>query len=267
MFKNNLPKSKYKNHSSNNNNIVTYTNKYNNKNKHNIICNKSIMDNYKQKMLYKYIDKCKKQINKNYSNSNIKTYNCKTVKNMNNKFYESPNKKNNNLYKIIMSKTVRKNNCDSMDDINNINKSNLGNLFNNNTINNITIYNNNNNSCERKTKNICYCFPDNKFRKIRGLSKDHIIKNFESIKTIRFRNFKNNTVNRSVFNFTKLNNYLTYLSIFIKNNENKSDLSTDRIKKKMILFKKKINLKILLLMLIIINGFGSRLKLNYIFIE
>ncbi len=228
MFKNNLPKNKYKNHSSNNN-IVTYTNKYNNKKKHNIICNKSIMDNYKQKMLYKYIDKCKKQINKNYSNSNIKAYNCKTVKNMDNKFYESPNKRNNNIYNIIMSKTVKKNDCDSKDDIN---KSNLGNLFNNNTINNNTIYNINNNSCERKAKNICYCFPDNKFRKIRGLSKDHIIKNFESIKTIRFRNVKNKTVNRSVFNFTKLNNYLTYLSIFIKNNENKSDLSTDRMRKK-----------------------------------
>lgn len=219
MLKSNITRIKNKNHQSNISNLYSYANRYANKNT--IIIQNTAKDNNKHKNLYKYIQKDKHHTNKSISNNNIKTKKYRNIKDNENTLHQIHNKKNINYLHNANKTIINNNNGNSLDDANKINLRNKSNNI---------IYNNN--FCERKTRNICYCFPDNKLRKIKGLSKDNIIKNFESKRISRLRSMKNKYINLSYFKFEKSNNnYLTYLSTIIKNNDNnRYELSTDRIR-------------------------------------
>lgn len=174
------------------------------------IFEKYIIENNKLKLLYKFI-----KIEKPKSNTNIKTQKIKCIKELDNTIYNSSNKNMNYIFNI---------NNTYVSYINNMPKEEIRQKsLEKNVINNIYI--NDKNNLESKTKyskNDWYCFPDNKLRKIKGLSK-------ESKKLLKYVNIKNKKqMNKRYLDAAKINNYFTYMSNYIKTIEDNQNVSTER---------------------------------------
>lgn len=182
----------------------------NNNNKKKKIFEKFINQN-KLKILNKFIKKEKQK-----SNTNIKTEKIKCIKELDNTIYNSSNKNMNYIFNI---------NNTYVNYINTMPKEAIKQKsFEKNIINNI--YTNDKSNLESKTKysrNDWYCFPDNKLRKIKGLSKG-------SKKLLKYVNIKNKKqMNKRYLDASKINNYFTYISNYNKTIiEDNQNLSTER---------------------------------------
>ena len=198
---------------------------------------KNIIEKNKNKnlCLTKYINKYNnKDKNNHYNNLVIKKYN--NIKDNSKNIYNYKNKNHiNNIYNIKLKydynyyfgDQIRKR---TFDDDNNQKYEIYNKTYNNNY--NFGTYKCTNSSFDRKISKYFYYFPDNKFIRVKGLSRDKIFYRFKkkgNKKIFGYTNRKGSPYfNKEILYNSKLFNYFTDLSTYLyKNNEFKS-LSTER---------------------------------------
>ena len=212
---------KYNNHSKDYNYLESKINQKNIQN-HSINQNsykKNIVENNKINILClsKYINKDSRPT-KNINNIKIKKF-----KQLKESYDNINNQENTNehIYDINNNININYNN-------NSPEKKNIKNLENNSSD---TTHIKAKNIFNKKVSNYYYCFPDHKFRKINGLSKDEILKNFKKQKNyhnksvLKFINIKNQETSYNKYEVPSNIKYY-YTNLKKKNNENKN-LSTE----------------------------------------
>ena len=189
--------------------------------KQNIIINgnkKNNIEKNKKKNLYlsKYINKFNLNDIKNHHN-NLMTKKFSYLKE-----YSKNKNKNyiNNIRNIIFNNEY-------------INKKSDNNIQNNEFYNNKQtngqnneIYNNTQSSFDKKISKYFYCFPDNKFIKV--IKKDKIRDNKRLLEYVNIK--RKRKIYKHFVDISKLNNYYTDLSNFLKNKNESKSLSTERSK-------------------------------------
>lgn len=194
--------------------LIKSSSKHNNKQN---LYKKNIVENNKIGILClsKYINKS----NNNMKGNNIKSKKCNHLKSQNININKLINRNESYIYNInnifvnydnnnniLPERKLKEKNIE-----NNRNESNIGKVGN---------------TLDKKITNYYYCFPDNKFRIIKGLKKDKLLHYFKkdshfNNQTVKFINFKNNEEANNIYD-SKILNYFTNIPKEKEKNANRS---------------------------------------------